>query len=106
MTDSTIDNTAAGAAGAGAGATGERLRRTRVGVVSTDARDKSRKVVIDYQAKHPKYGKYIGRRTVLHVHDERNESAAGDVVEVVECRPVSKTKSWRLVRVMEKRSEL
>ena len=82
------------------------LKRTRVGVVDTDTRDKSRKVVIDYRAKHPKYGKYIGRRTVLHVHDEHNESARGDVVEVAECRPFSKTKSWRLVRIVEKRSEI
>ena len=82
------------------------LKRTRVGVVDTDTRDKSRKVVIDYRAKHPKYGKYISRRTVLHVHDEHNESARGDVVEVAECRPFSKTKSWRLVRIVEKRSEI
>lgn len=78
---------------------------TRVGVVESDKRDKSRKVVIRYQQKHPKYGKYVGNRTVLQVHDENNESATGDVVEVAECRPVSKTKRWRLVRVIEKRSE-
>ncbi|MEM0982608.1 MAG: 30S ribosomal protein S17 [Planctomycetota bacterium] len=79
---------------------------TRIGVVTTDARDKSRKVTIEYRAKHPKYGKYIGRRTVLHVHDEQNESSTGDVVEVTQCRPISKTKAWRLVRIVEKRSDV
>ncbi|MEO0512112.1 MAG: 30S ribosomal protein S17 [Planctomycetota bacterium] len=73
-----------------------------MGVVESDARDKTRKVVIAYLAKHPKYGKFIRRRTVLHVHDEQNESAVGDRVEVAQCRPVSKTKQWRLVRVVEK----
>ncbi|MEL6329341.1 MAG: 30S ribosomal protein S17 [Planctomycetota bacterium] len=82
----------------------EEVVGTRIGVVSTDARDKTRKVVIEYRAPHPKYGKYVGRRTVLHVHDEANESTAGDVVEVAPCRPISKTKSWRLVRIVEKRS--
>ncbi|GJM18604.1 MAG: 30S ribosomal protein S17 [Phycisphaeraceae bacterium] len=81
------------------------LKGTRIGVVESDKRDKSRKVVIRYQAKHPKYGKYVGKRTVLQVHDEANESAQGDVVEVAECRPISKTKNWRLVRVVEKRSD-
>lgn len=78
---------------------------TRVGVVETDSRDKTRKVVISYLAKHAKYGKYVKRRTVLHVHDEQNESRNGDVVEVAQCRPISKTKAWRLVKVVEKRSE-
>lgn len=78
------------------------LKGTRIGVVESDARDKTRKVVIAYLAKHEKYGKYIRRRTVLHVHDEHNESQLGDRVEVAQCRPVSKTKQWRLVRVVEK----
>jgi small subunit ribosomal protein S17 len=77
------------------------LERTRIGVVHSDKRDKTRKVVIDFLAKHPKYGKYVKRRTVLHVHDENNESRVGDKVEVVETTPISKTKSWRLVRVVE-----
>ncbi|MFG0325844.1 MAG: 30S ribosomal protein S17 [Phycisphaerales bacterium JB037] len=80
------------------------IKGTRVGVVESDKRDKTRKVVISFLAKHPKYGKYVKRRTVLHVHDEANESHAGDVVEVGPCRPMSKTKTWRLIRVMEKRS--
>ncbi len=73
----------------------------RVGVVESDARDKTRKVVIHFTMKHPKYGKYIRRRTLLHVHDEENASQAGDRVEIAECRPVSKTKSWILLRVLE-----
>ncbi|TVQ60317.1 MAG: 30S ribosomal protein S17 [Phycisphaerales bacterium] len=76
--------------------------RTKVGFVESDARDKSRKVVVRYVAKHPKYGKYVRRRTVLQVHDEQNESKLGDRVEVAECRPISKTKSWTLVRVLER----
>ncbi|MEE2972218.1 MAG: 30S ribosomal protein S17 [Planctomycetota bacterium] len=74
----------------------------RIGIVESDARDKTRKVVIAYSARHSKYGKYIKRRTVLQVHDESNESHRGDRVEVAECRPVSKTKSWVLTRVVEK----
>ncbi len=77
----------------------------KIGVVESDARDKSRKVVIHYKSKHPKYGKYVSKRTVLHVHDEKNESSMGDVVEIVQCRPISKTKSWKLNRIVEKRSE-
>ncbi|MEM1071657.1 MAG: 30S ribosomal protein S17 [Planctomycetota bacterium] len=76
--------------------------RTRIGVVESDRADKTRKVVVSYMAKHPKYGKYIRRRTVLQVHDEQNTSSMGDRVEVRECRPISKTKSWELVRVVEK----
>ena len=77
--------------------------RTKLGVVDSDKRDKTRRVVVKFQARHPKYGKYIASRTILHVHDEKNESKAGDVVEVAECRPISKTKSWRLVRVVDRR---
>jgi small subunit ribosomal protein S17 len=76
----------------------------KIGVVESDSRDKSRKVVIKYRTKHPKYGKFVSKRTVLHVHDENNESHTGDVVEVAQCRPVSKTKSWKLMRIVEKRS--
>ena len=75
--------------------------RTEIGVVESDARDKSRKVVVNYLRKHPKYGKYVRQRTVLQVHDENNESHVGDKVEVEECRPISKTKSWRLVRIVD-----
>ena len=74
----------------------------RIGIVESDARDKTRKVVIAYSSRHPKYGKYIKRRTVLQVHDANNESHKGDRVEVAECRPISKTKSWILTRIVEK----
>ncbi len=74
----------------------------RLGVVESDKRDKTRKVVISFLAKHKKYGKYLRKRTVLHVHDEMNESHLGDRVEVAPCRPISKTKRWKLVRVVEK----
>lgn len=74
----------------------------RVGVVATDKRDKTRKVVVQSSAKHPKYGKYLQQRTVLHVHDETNDSKVGDTVEVAPCRPLSKTKSWTLVRVVSR----
>ena len=76
----------------------------RIGVVESDARDKTRKVAIRYSVKHPKYGKYIRRRTVLHVHDEENASHVGDTVEIAECRPISKTKNWVLVEVVKKAS--
>ena len=59
-------------------------------------------MVIAYSGKHPKYGKYLRKRTVLHVHDEANDSKLGDRVEVAECRPISKTKSWVLIRVIER----
>ena len=72
----------------------------KVGVVESDLRDKTRKVVIKFSVKHPKYGKYIRRRTVLHVHDEENCSKKGDQVEIAHCRRVSKTKSWVVVRVL------
>jgi len=73
----------------------------KVGVVTSDARHKTRKVSIGFLVKHPKYGKYVRRRTVLQVHDEENASKLGDRVEVAECRPISKTKSWTLVRIVE-----
>ncbi len=75
----------------------------QIGVVQTDARDKTRKVVIEYRTKHPKYGKFVSKRTVLHCHDENNESHNGDIVEIVQCRPISKTKTWKINRIVEKR---
>src|SRR5688572_2419455 len=75
-------------------------RRTEVGVVTSDKMDKTRRVEIPRLVKHPTYGKYIRRRTICHVHDEKNESKMGDTVEIVESRPYSKTKHWRLIRVV------
>ena len=79
------------------------VKGAQIGVVQTDARDKTRKVVIEYRAKHPKYGKFISKRTVLHCHDENNESHNGDIVEIVQCRPISKSKTWKINRIVEKR---
>ncbi len=79
-----------------------RVRPTRVGVVTSSARNKTIRVTVSYMVRHPKYGKFLRRRTVLHAHDEKNECHDGDRVEVMMCRPISKTKSWRLVRVLDR----
>lgn len=73
----------------------------KVGIVESDKRNKTRTVAISFSVKHPKYGKYLKKKTVLHVHDEKNESKTGDRVEIAECRPISKTKSWVMLRVLE-----
>lgn len=75
-------------------------KRVLVGIVTKDKTDKSRRVEIPRLVRHDKYGKYLHRRTVCHVHDEQNVSKVGDTVEIVECRPRSKTKTWELVRVV------
>lgn len=79
-----------------------RVSVLKTGLVESDKRDKTRTVVVAFSARHPKYGKYLRKRTVLHVHDEKNESRTGDRVEVEPCNPISKTKCWRLVRVVER----
>jgi small subunit ribosomal protein S17 len=76
--------------------------KTLTGVVVSNSGNKSVRVVLDYKVRHPKYGKYIKRRTKIGVHDEHNLSGIGDVIEIAECRPRSKTKSWRLVKVVKK----
>ena len=81
-----------------------RLRTIR-GVVASDKGNKTIKVVVDYQTRHPKYSKYLKRRTVLHAHDEQNDAREGDTVEITECRPLSKTKHHRLLRVVERAPE-
>ena len=80
----------------------DRKLKTLTGVVISKSGDKSVKVAIDFKVRHPKYGKYVKRRTKLGVHDEQNQAGAGDLVEIAECRPRSKTKNWRLVKVVEK----
>jgi small subunit ribosomal protein S17 len=77
-------------------------RRVEVGVVTSDKMNKTRRVEIPRLVKHPRYGKFIRRRTVCHVHDEQNESKTGDTVEIMETRRLSKTKHWRLVRILTK----
>lgn len=76
--------------------------KTKRGVVVSKSGDKSVKVQIDFTVKHPMYGKYIKRRTKLGVHDENNVCGVGDVVDIAECRPISKSKNWRLVKVIQK----
>jgi len=83
----------------------EQKLKTLTGVVISNSGDKSVKVVIDFKVKHPKYGKYIKRRTKIGVHDEHNNSGVGDVVEITQCSPRSKTKSWRLVKVVQRAVE-
>ena len=82
----------------------KKLTPTRTGVVTSDKREKTRTVVFEFQTMHAKYGKYLKNRTRLQVHDEKNESHTGDLVEIQECRPVSSSKQWKLVKILDKRS--
>ena len=77
---------------------------TKIALVTSDKREKSRRVEIEFQQKHERYGKYLKKRSVLHVHDEDNASRTGDKVEIERCAPKSRTKHWRVVRVVEKAS--
>ena len=76
-------------------------KNTRAVVVSKSG-DKSITCQINYKVKHPRYGKYINRRVKLGVHDPKNEAGIGDLVEIKECRPISKRKSWRLINIVHK----
>ncbi len=76
-------------------------KKVAIGVVTSDKMDRTRRVEISRLVKHPKYGKFLRRKTVCHVHDEQNDSAEGDTVEIIECPPKSKTKHWELVKVLE-----
>jgi small subunit ribosomal protein S17 len=78
------------------------IRREFVGVVTSDKGDKSITVRIDKQKTHPRYKKVMRLSKKLHAHDERNDANVGDKVRVVACRPMSKTKTWRLVEVLER----
>ena len=78
------------------------LRKTRVGKVVSDKMDKTIVVAIADNVKHPTYGKIIKRTVKIHAHDEKNECGIGDTVKVMECRPLSKDKRWRLVEIIEK----
>ena len=77
-------------------------RKTQIGFVSSRSGDKSIKVTIAYKTPHPLYQKVVNRQTVLHVHDEKNETKVGDKVEVMETRPISRLKRWRVVSVLQK----
>jgi len=78
------------------------LRKTRIGVVSSNKMDKTITVAVERKVKHPIYGKFVKKTTKFHAHDEKNECTIGDVVKIMETRPLSKTKRWRLVEVVEK----
>ena len=78
------------------------LRKVRVGIVSSNKMDKTITVKVERKVKHPLYGKFIKKTTGFHAHDEKNECSIGDIVKIMEARPLSKTKRWRLVEVVEK----
>jgi len=75
-------------------------RKVAIGIVTSDKMNKTRRVEIPRLVQHPRYGKYIRRRTVCYVHDENNESRVGDTVKIMETRPLSKLKRWRLVEIV------
>jgi len=76
-------------------------RKLLQGVVSSRSGDKSVKVTVAYKIPHPRFHKVINRKTVLHAHDEQNETKPGDKVEIMETRPLSKLKRWRITRVLQ-----
>ena len=78
------------------------LRKTKLGVVSSNRMDKTITVNVERKVKHPLYGKFVKKTTKFHAHDEKNECSIGDTVKIMESRPLSKTKRWRLVEVVEK----
>jgi small subunit ribosomal protein S17 len=78
------------------------LRKTRTGVVSSNKMEKTITVAVERRVKHPIYGKFVKKTTRFHAHDEKNECTVGDVVKIMESRPLSKTKRWRLVEIVEK----
>jgi small subunit ribosomal protein S17 len=85
------------------GSTGPaKANRTLTGRVVSDAMDKTITVLIERRVQHPLYGKFMTRSTKVHAHDEDNACARGDLVQVEQCRPLSKTKSWRLIGIVEK----
>ena len=75
-------------------------RKTEVGVVTSDKMNKTRRVEVTSLYPHPKYGKLLKHRTICHAHDESNQTHVGDIVEIMETRPLSKTKRWRVVRIV------
>ena len=82
--------------------TSAKVTRTVVGRVVSDKMEKSAVVMVERKVRHELYGKYMRRSTKLSVHDENNECQVGDTVSIEECRPISKNKSWRLVKVLER----
>lgn len=78
------------------------LRKTRIGVVTSNKMTKTITVAVERKVKHPIYGKFVKKTTKFHAHDEKNEASIGDLVRIMETRPLSKTKRWRLVEIVEK----
>ncbi len=78
------------------------LRKERIGVVVSNKMDKSIVILVERKVKHPKYGKFVKRSTKFMAHDEKNEAGIGDTVRIMETRPLSKNKCWRLVEIVEK----
>ena len=78
------------------------LRKTRIGVVTSNKMTNNITVAVERKVKHPMYGKFLKKTTKFHAHDEKNECSIGDTVKIMESRPLSKTKRWRLVEVVEK----
>ncbi|HEX4849258.1 MAG TPA: 30S ribosomal protein S17 [Puia sp.] len=78
------------------------LRKTRIGVVSSNKMNKTITVAVERKVKHPIYGKFLKKTSSFHAHDEKNECSIGDVVKIMESRPLSKTKRWRLIEIVEK----
>ena len=79
-----------------------KLRKPKTGVVRSDKMDKTITVAVERKVKHPIYGKFVKKTTKFHAHDEKNEAKPGDVVRIMETRPLSKTKRWLLVEIVEK----
>jgi small subunit ribosomal protein S17 len=79
-----------------------KTNRTLTGRVLSNAMDKTITVLVERRVKHPLYGKFMRRSTKIHAHDEANACTQGDLVRVEQCRPLSKTKSWRLIEIVEK----
>ena len=77
-------------------------RKTLIGNVTSRSGDKSVKVTVPFKVPHPRYQKVINRKTVVHVHDEKNETKVGDKVEIMETRPISRLKRWRVINVIER----
>jgi small subunit ribosomal protein S17 len=78
------------------------LRKTKTGVVTSNKMAKTITIAVERKVKHPIYGKFVKKTTKFHAHDEKNECSIGDTVKIMESRPLSKTKRWRLVEVVEK----
>jgi small subunit ribosomal protein S17 len=82
--------------------TARNLRKERIGVVVSDKMDKTITVSVERKVKHPMYGKFVKKTSKFHAHDEKNDCGMGDTVRIMETRPLSKLKNWRLVEIIEK----